>query len=254
MTVGVRLKRLSLAAILVLAAVFVTIAPVGDAFAKRASITKSEALELCKTWHSGKGFVKKKHWVKYKKGYKCVGITWDISGSSGYTVQCGYKSGTPSTKENGKFDCMWPDGFKKETKAAGSEGSTANTEEDKKDKVTSVKDVVGGIDGNEKCVGSAIIWNKKEGDKKYFCEDSKGAGVYEILLIVLNILTGLVGVLGVLGIVISGITYLTSRDNVEQATKAKKRIVQIIIGLAIYAALYVGLQWLIPGGIFGEIG
>lgn len=85
-----------------------------------------------------------------------------------------------------------------------------------------------------------------------YTDDGKGGGVYEILLIILNILTAGVGVLGVLGLVISGITYLTARDNEQQVAKAKSRILQIVIGLAIFAVLYVGLQWLIPGGIFGN--
>jgi len=86
--------------------------------------------------------------------------------------------------------------------------------------------------------------------KHGYCDDGEGGGVYEILYIVLNVLTIGVGVLGTLGIVISGIQYLTAGDNEQQVATAKKRIVEVVIGLAIYAVMYVVLQWLIPGGIF----
>jgi len=33
---------------------------------------------------------------------------------------------------------------------------------------------------------------------------------------------------------------------------AKTRLVAIIIGLAVYAVMWAFLQWLLPGGIFGN--
>ena len=60
------------------------------------------------------------------------------------------------------------------------------------------------------------------------------------------------GIAGTLGIVIAGITYMTAKDDVAQLTKAKNRLIQIIIGLAIYAVMWAFLQWLLPGGIFGN--
>lgn len=54
--------------------------------------------------------------------------------------------------------------------------------------------------------------------------------------------------MGIIGITIVGIRYLTTGNNVEQAEKAKRRIPQIVLGLIIYALLYAGLQFLMPGG------
>lgn len=105
-------------------------------------------------------------------------------------------------------------------------------------------------DAPEGCVESSIISNREENGKKYYCDDGQGDGVYAILYIVLNVLTIGVGVLGTLGIVVSGIQYLTAADNEQQLATAKKRIVEVVIGLAIYAIMYVALQWLIPGGLF----
>ena len=80
------------------------------------------------------------------------------------------------------------------------------------------------------------------------CEDSEN-GIWAILGIVLNVMIITVGALGILGIVISGIQYTTSSGDPAQMTKAKKRIVEILIGLAAFGLMYVFLEWIIPGGI-----
>ncbi len=99
---------------------------------------------------------------------------------------------------------------------------------------------------NDNCVETSIIGGGS------YCDDGEGSGVYQILNIILNVLLVGIGILGVLGIVISGIQYLTAADNEQQMATAKKRIVEVVIGLAIYAVMYVALQWLIPGGIFNS--
>ena len=81
-------------------------------------------------------------------------------------------------------------------------------------------------------------------------DDKDGKAMFTILGIVLNVLTVGVGVLGVLGIVISGVQYLTARDNEAQMAKARKRILEVVIGLVVYAVMYLVLSnLLIPGGI-----
>lgn len=77
-------------------------------------------------------------------------------------------------------------------------------------------------------------------------DDGSGCGVYSILGLVFQILTIGVGILAVLGITIFGINYLTAAGDVAKATKAKHRIFEIILGLAIYAVLYSALNFLIP--------
>ncbi len=100
---------------------------------------------------------------------------------------------------------------------------------------------------SDNCVETSIIGGGN------YCDDGDGSGVYQILNIILNVLLVGIGVLGVLGIVISGIQYLTAADNEQKMATAKKRIVEVIIGLVIYAVMYVALQWLIPGGIFNSV-
>ena len=93
-------------------------------------------------------------------------------------------------------------------------------------------------------VETAIL--KDCGDK---AEDSEGGGIFCILNIVLEVFTYGVGIAGTLGIVISGVQYLTARDNEAQMTKAKSRIIIIVIGLAVYAVMWGFLQWILPGGV-----
>lgn len=75
-------------------------------------------------------------------------------------------------------------------------------------------------------------------------------GVFMIVNLIVDILSIGVGVLAAIGITVVGIKYLTARDSEEQTRKAKRRMLEIVIGLAIYAVLYAGLQFLLPGGKF----
>lgn len=80
--------------------------------------------------------------------------------------------------------------------------------------------------------------------------DPKDSGVWGVLLLVLNIMTGGVGILAVGGVVYGAIMYTTSSDSAEQTKQAKDIIRNVVIGLIAYAAMYLGLNFLIPGGIF----
>ena len=92
------------------------------------------------------------------------------------------------------------------------------------------------------CVETMIIGGGK------FCDDGTGDGTFTILNIGLTVLTFGVGIAATGGLIWAGIKYATSGTNVEQATKARRRIFEIALGLVAYAVLYTGLQWLVPGG------
>lgn len=77
-------------------------------------------------------------------------------------------------------------------------------------------------------------------------------GISGVLELVVDILSIVVGVAGVIGIVIVGIQYLTSTGNEEKTRKAKRRLFEIIIGVAAYAVGYAVLKWLLP--TFGSSG
>lgn len=79
-------------------------------------------------------------------------------------------------------------------------------------------------------------------------DDGEGCGVSMIINLIVDILSMGVAILAVIGVTIAGITYLTAKDSEEKTRKAKNRIFEIVIGLVAYAVLYVGVQWLLPGG------
>lgn len=78
------------------------------------------------------------------------------------------------------------------------------------------------------------------------CECGNGESVRSVLGYVVNILTVGVGILGVVGISITGVQYLTAGGNEEQVKKAKRRLFEIVIGLAFYAVIFSLMRWLIP--------
>ena len=94
---------------------------------------------------------------------------------------------------------------------------------------------------DSKCVKTAILGKNNE-----FCDDGQGSGAINIFKTVIEAMTIGVGLLGTLGIVIVGIQYLTAGGNEEKTRKAKRRMFEIIIGLAMYAAIYALLKWLLP--------
>ena len=75
--------------------------------------------------------------------------------------------------------------------------------------------------------------------------------VTNIIKAVIAIMSGGVGVLAVLGLVICGFIWMTARDNEAQVTMAKKRMLDIVIGLGIWALVAAGttlvLNLLTPG-------
>ena len=79
-----------------------------------------------------------------------------------------------------------------------------------------------------------------------------GSAIFSVLNIVLQVLTYGVGIAGTIGIVITGIQILTAKDNAGQLAAAKTRFIAIVIGLAVYAVMWAFLEWLLPGGIFGN--
>ena len=78
------------------------------------------------------------------------------------------------------------------------------------------------------------------------CDDNEGSGVISILNMVVNIFTVAIGILAAVGIAITGTQYLTAGPNEEKTRKAKRRLIEIIIGVAAYVLIYSLLVWLLP--------
>lgn len=84
-------------------------------------------------------------------------------------------------------------------------------------------------------------------------ESNNGAGIGHILKTIIEIMTMGVGILGVVAIMVVGMQYLTARDDEGQVGKAKRRLVEIVAGLALYAGISSALYFLLPGEGF-EVG
>ncbi len=98
--------------------------------------------------------------------------------------------------------------------------------------------------GHDKCDKDG---NKQAGGPyNCSCDDGQGGEVKAILVLVVNIMSVGIGVLAVIGIIVSGIQYLTAGGNEERTRKAKRRILEIVIGLVAYALLYGILYFLLP--------
>ncbi|MBQ3292997.1 hypothetical protein IJG93_01645 [Candidatus Saccharibacteria bacterium] len=78
-------------------------------------------------------------------------------------------------------------------------------------------------------------------------EAGGGEGIKCVVKLVANIMSVVIGIAGVIGIVVVGIQYLTAGGNEEQTRKAKRRLFEIVIGIAVYALAYGLLSWLLPG-------
>ena len=79
-------------------------------------------------------------------------------------------------------------------------------------------------------------------------DDGKGCGFFMVLNYIIDFLTFGVGIAAAIGITVSGVTYLTAGGDEAKTTKAKRRILEIVIGLAVYVALWAILNLLLPGG------
>lgn len=74
-----------------------------------------------------------------------------------------------------------------------------------------------------------------------------GKEIFDILGIILNVMTVGVVIAGIAGILMVAIRYTSAGANEQQVAIAKRRILEIVIGLAIWAVFYMALRWLIPG-------
>ena len=70
--------------------------------------------------------------------------------------------------------------------------------------------------------------------------------IKDIIIFVISILSIGIGVLATIGIIICGYLIMTARDNSAQIEKAKKRLVEIIIGIVIWALGAAGVLLFVP--------
>lgn len=81
--------------------------------------------------------------------------------------------------------------------------------------------------------------------------DVKKTGVFQLLVWVLNIMTAGVGIAAVGALVYAGILYASAGGGSEQIVKSKKIITDTVIGIVVYALMFLVINWLVPGGVIG---
>ena len=73
---------------------------------------------------------------------------------------------------------------------------------------------------------------------KEWCDGNND--IMDVVKFVVGMLAGGVTFIGIVGIVICGVMYLTARDNEAQVAKAKKRLIDVIIGVVIWVLFAFG--------------
>jgi hypothetical protein len=81
-----------------------------------------------------------------------------------------------------------------------------------------------------------------------WCENGEnGDSLKSLLTVVLNVITAGVTVLGILGVVVAGLQYASARDNESQVVAAKKRILEVVIGLALWVLFGIVINYIVLG-------
>lgn len=78
----------------------------------------------------------------------------------------------------------------------------------------------------------------------------EGEAMFELLKFILNICVAIVGVGAVAMFTWAGILYISGDANSNRVAQAKTIMTNTTIGVIAFALMYLGLNWLIPGGIF----
>lgn len=202
-------------------------------------------------------------WMSYKQSnsstLRCLMGTADSSG-------CKAQGGTFAGSSGRDFVCLIPftattsggtDDNNSNSSGSSSSGSSSSSGGSSSDASGGDYDSSNGSSGmignssnagattDNGCGGNGVNTNLFGG-----CVDGEN-GIFTVLNVILQVLTWGIGIAGTLGIVITGVQYMTARDDPVQMTKAKNRLIQIVIGLAVYAVMWAFLQWILPGGVFG---
>lgn len=94
-------------------------------------------------------------------------------------------------------------------------------------------------------VETSLIECKQTGEGS----EIENSGVWGILSITVNILAAGVGIAAIGGFVFAGVLYASASDSQEQVKKAKDTLRNVVIGLVLFAGMYMLINALVPGGI-----
>lgn len=81
-----------------------------------------------------------------------------------------------------------------------------------------------------------------------FCNQDSGDGILDLIKLIVEILTAGVIVAGTVGIIWCGFLMLSARDNEAQVAQAKKRLVDIVIGVIVFGLAGTVITLILPSG------
>ena len=138
-----------------------------------------------------------------------------------------------------------------EKEASDNDGgdTVLDTSDDEADDLKSTEDKE--KDESEPEIAKTHLDSVNEGECTSFfapswCDKSSTKGITNISSLIVSILTGMVLTAGTIGIIICGYTWLTARDNEEKVTKAKRRLLDIVIGIVAWVLLATLANLIIP--------
>ncbi len=90
---------------------------------------------------------------------------------------------------------------------------------------------------------------------KVECDPAKadtveGSAIWALLLMAITILTAGVGLVAVAGVVYGAILYTTASGDPAKVKKALSTFTNVAIGVVAYAAMFMVLNFITPGGLF----
>ena len=81
------------------------------------------------------------------------------------------------------------------------------------------------------------------------CDACDGGAIFKIVAFFLKLISAGVLVLAVIGIIICGVMIMSAGSSPDRVAKGKRRLIEIIVGIIIYALLFTIANFIIPGGV-----
>ena len=78
-------------------------------------------------------------------------------------------------------------------------------------------------------------------------DDGNGSGIIDLITFIVNVLSVGVAIFAAIGIILFGTQYLTAGGDEGKVKTAKRRLIEVVIGLVVYVVIYSMLVWLLPG-------
>ena len=81
------------------------------------------------------------------------------------------------------------------------------------------------------------------------CDACDGGAIFKLVAFGLKLLSAGVLVAATIGIIICGVIILTARDDASKLAKAKRRLLDIVIGIVVYVLMFSIINFILPGGV-----